>query len=97
MTKRRTRYRVDKDTHSGGGPFELEEKTTFKVVDKTTGEVLHQFVGESDASFSRSGGGWKLNWERGASEVTVDEAAGEVVVKDVDGSVSRVPLRPVAR
>ena len=84
------RYRVDKHVHSAGGPFELEETTTWTVYDDKTGSAVLQFSAESSASWS-GGGSWAGGGSSGVDEVVLGADGLGVLSRNSD-KVASHPL-----
>lgn len=73
------RYRVESRSTSSGGFGELEEKTTFDVIDGRTGAVVLTFTGDYSAEY-RGGPGWQDGTGSGVRKVEFAEDGAAIVV-----------------
>jgi hypothetical protein len=65
------RHQVLEDKYCGGGLWELEERTTFRVIDRARQVVLLELTGEASASYTGSGT-WDNYVSGGVWKVTLD-------------------------
>lgn len=86
----KSRWKVTRREHHGGGLFELEITTWFEVVDVLSDAVVMRFEGGYAASYD--GVGWADGAAGGAVAVDVVEEEHAVEVRDASGRVERFPL-----
>jgi len=75
-----------------GDLYELEQTTTYRVIDTQTGQTVMTFRGEMRASLSRTTGMWDDYGYSGVREVAIASDEETIVVTDWDGRTERVPL-----
>jgi hypothetical protein len=75
-----------------GDLYELEQTTTFRVVDRASGDVILTFRGLLEASFSRDTGLWDDYSTSGVREVILAPNEDSVTVRYHDGREERVSL-----
>jgi hypothetical protein len=76
---------VEKKGAPRGDLYELEQKTTYQVIDKHTNEIVMQFEYLMEASLSRDTGSWDDYTFTGAIEVHIAPDGQSVIVKYDDG------------
>ncbi len=84
------RHVVDIDKYSGGGLYELEERTTFRVAERESRAILLTFEGESSATFFGGGGTWNDRSFGGVWKVELDADGEHVWV--IDDRARRVAI-----
>jgi hypothetical protein len=89
------RYEVVEEKGSPRGDlYELEQRTTYYVVDTRTDEVIMAFEELMEASLSRDTGMWDDHVFAGASEVIITVDGQSVTVTYHDGLEETFPLPP---
>ena len=87
------RYEVVEEKGSPRGDlYELEQRTTYYVVDTRTDEVIMAFEELMEASLSTDTGMWDDYFFSGAREVSIAPDAQSVIVKYHDGLEETLPL-----
>jgi len=85
-------YRITSQTTASGGFGELEEKTTFEVIDVQTGTAVLTFVGEYSAEYT-GGPGWDNGVSSGVEKVEfASDGAAVNVYRRGAAAPERVPL-----
>lgn len=74
------RWRLEVDRYQGGGLFELEERTTWQVVEVATGRVHARLTAESSASYD--GVGWSGGGSGGVDEVALGSDGAHLLVRE---------------
>jgi hypothetical protein len=94
MTEHRSRrfQVVAEEDPPHGDLYELEQTTTYRVVDTRTGQTVMTFRGEMRASLSRTTGMWDDYGYSGVREIAIAPDGESVVVTDWDGHTESVPL-----
>jgi hypothetical protein len=94
MTEHRSRrfQVVTEEDPPHGDLYELEQTTTYRVVDTRTGQTVMTFWGEMRASLSRTSGMWDDYNCSGVREVAIAPDGESVVVTDCEGRTESVPL-----
>jgi hypothetical protein len=75
-----------------GDLFELEQTTTYRVVDRHSNQIVMTFRGEMEASLSTSTGLWDDYQFSGVCQVTIAPDERSVIVTYCDGREESVPL-----
>lgn len=75
-----------------GGLYELEQTTTYRVVDRRSGKVVMVFQGQMEASLSTTTGMWDDYRFSGVREVSITPDEESVIVWYHDGREERAPL-----
>lgn len=75
-----------------GDLFELEQTTTYRVMDRESQEVFLEYEGEMAASLSRDTGLWDDYRYYGVCNVRISPDGQAAVVEHCDGRVEVVPL-----
>jgi len=75
-----------------GDLYELEQTTTYRVVDRQSRQVVMGFQGEMQASLSTTTGMWNDYRFYGVCEVTLAPDEKSVTVRYHDGREERVPI-----
>jgi len=75
-----------------GGLYELEQTTTYSVVDSESNEVLMVFQGQMEARLSTSTGMWEEPLHSGVCQVIVADDGQSVTVRYHDGREESKPL-----
>lgn len=75
-----------------GDLFELEQTTSYRVVDTLSGDVLLTFQGEMEASLSSETGLWDDYRFSGVCEVLIAPDEQSVIVRYCDGREEALPL-----
>ena len=75
-----------------GGLFELEQTTSYRVLDTRTQAVVLTFRGEMEASFSATTGSWEDYHGSGVREVAVAPDEKTVIVKSYDDREETIAL-----
>jgi len=83
---------VEKKGSPRGDLYELEQRTTYHVVDRHTEEIIMTFESLMEASLSRDNGMWDDYVFTGASEVSITPDEQWVIVKYHDGLEETLPL-----
>ena len=83
---------VEAQAHSRGELYELEQTTTYHVLDMHTGEIVMAFASRMEASLSRDNGQWDDIHFSGVSEVSITADGYSVMVKYHDGREESFPL-----
>lgn len=87
-TERAGHWRLKKSVHSGGGPFELEERLTFSVYDVRDGSLVLEFEGGHDADYG--GAGWKHTGSSGVVAAVLE--ADALITESAGGKKTRYAL-----
>jgi len=77
-----------------GDLYELEQRTTYHVVDRHSEEIIMTFESLMEASLSRDTGMWDDFVFTGASEIGITADEQWVIVKYHDGLEETFPLPP---
>lgn len=75
-----------------GDLYELEQITTYRVVDTFSQEVVLEFQGELAASLSTSTGLWDDYRTYGVCDVRISADGHAAIVEHCDGYLETVPL-----
>ena len=75
-----------------GGLFELEQVTTFNVLDDTTGEVRLTLEGLMSASFDKESGMWGEAFYSGVSGLSINADGTSVSARYFDGREETLPI-----
>jgi hypothetical protein len=87
------RWRVRHSTGSAhGGLYELEQTHYWRVIDWASKEVVLEFEGESDQSYTGGPGGWSEATWVGTSDVSISDDGRAVIVETGGRDRRTVPL-----
>lgn len=75
-----------------GDLYDLEQTTTYLIVDRSTQEVVLAFEGEMSASLSTSSGLWDGYRFSGVCEVSIAPDERSALIRYHDGREETVPL-----
>lgn len=75
-----------------GDLYELEQTTTYRVLDTQLGEVVMEFKGEMEASLSTDSGLWDDYRYYGVCDVRISPDGQSAIVEHCDGRVETIPL-----
>ena len=75
-----------------GDLYELEQTTTYRVIDTQSQEVIMEFKGEMEASLSTSTGLWDDYRYYGVCNVTISPDGQAALVEYCDGRIETIPL-----
>lgn len=91
------RYKIQiEEGPARGDLYELEQATTFQVVDSTNGDVILTWRGEMSASLSKENAQWENFQYTGVSNVTISKDHKSVRVEFYDGTVKQILLPAAA-
>lgn len=74
-----------------GGLYELVIETTYRIVDRLTGEVVLERTGTYEASFGDDGN-WGPGTTTGVVKVEVSAEGTEALIHHADGTREHLPL-----
>jgi len=75
-----------------GDLYELEQTTTYRVIDTQSQEVILEFQGEMEASLSTDTGLWDDFRTYGVYNVRISPDGQAAIVEHCDGRVEAIPL-----
>ena len=87
-----TRWKIEEEERSGGDLYELDQRTTWSVVDTATGDAVLRFQGTHHSVLGDEG--WEAAGHSGVSGVEMGASGDVVRVETEQGSFEEIPLPP---